>query len=612
MPIWNDSDLNDEQKDAIEANGSVFLTACPGSGKTRTLTYKIADELSKLESKKQFVVAITYTHRAADEIYERIEELGIETSQLWIGTIHSFCLEWILKPYATYQNKLCQGFRVINSYDRERLLKKLCEPYRSPKITPWDCDFYFSKGSEPFFKCTPLNEQKKTLVQVVLKQYFGVLSRNRQIDYELMLYYAHELITKSQSISTILSNMFSIILVDEYQDTKEIQYSIIASILSAGKGKTKAFIVGDPNQAIFQSLGGFPIKATDFKTMTGIEMNELQLCKNYRSSERIVNYFSNFNVHETTIESSSKNKAFPSLITFNNTVSKSNLEEELARLIRFNIENLGIAPQEICVLAPQWVHLASITRKLVASMPEYSFFGPGMVPFSKDIDNFWYKVSRIALTTESPEIYIRRLRWASEVLKDLDDAGISLSNYTEKTFLRDCKSIQINEQDGLKYLDTFFNELFSLLGISFQTVPFLKENYDSFFKGSQERIDRLTRDGATFISDMSTFRKVFANRKGITMSTIHGIKGDEYDTVIAYALLEGLVPNSQNTNPQESARKLLYVISSRARKNLHLISERGRLIPWNLQEYQTTSQLTTCKFDYDTIPLTSFTQTSKF
>lgn len=611
MSVWNDSELNDEQKAAVEADGSVFLTACPGSGKTRTLTYKIAYEISRLESKKQFVVAITYTHRAADEIYERIEKLGIDTSQLWIGTIHSFCLEWILKPYATYHNKLSQGFRVINSYDREKLLKRLCKSYGNPKITPWDCDFYFSKGSESFFKCTPLNEHKKTLVQPILKQYFGVLSQNRQIDFELMLYYAHELTIKLPSINTILSNLFSIILVDEYQDTKEIQYSMITSILKAGNGKTKAFIVGDPNQAIFQSLGGFPIKAVDFKAMAGIEMHELELSKNYRSSERIINFFRNFNMQETTIEPASKDKAFPSLITFNDTVSRLNLEEELIRLIRFNIENLGIAPQEICILAPQWIHLASITRKLVASMPEHSFCGPGMVPFAKDIDNFWYKVSKIALTTESSGMYIRRLRWAAEVLKDLDDAGITISKYTDKTFLRDCKSIQINESDGLKYLIKFFNKLFSHFGIDFQAIPFLKENYDNFFKSSEQRIDSLVGAGAAFISDISTFRKVFANRRGITISTIHGIKGDEFDTVIAYALLEGLVPNFQNTNTQESAKKLLYVISSRARKNLHLISERERL-NWSRNEYKTTSQLTACKFHYDTMPLSSLTQTSKF
>ena len=83
MFIWNKGDLNPEQEAAIWEPGSVFLIACPGSGKTRTLTYKIAHELSKLKSDAEFIVAITYTHRAADEIHERIESLGVDTEAIW-------------------------------------------------------------------------------------------------------------------------------------------------------------------------------------------------------------------------------------------------------------------------------------------------------------------------------------------------------------------------------------------------------------------------------------------------------------------------------------------------------------------------------------------------
>src|ERR1700679_1001265 len=106
MFVWTPDELNTEQEAAILDDESVFFVACPGSGKTRALTYKIAYEISRLQSDKQFVVAITYTNRAADEIHERVEHLGVDTSQLWIGTIHSFCLEWILKPYSVYQKKL--------------------------------------------------------------------------------------------------------------------------------------------------------------------------------------------------------------------------------------------------------------------------------------------------------------------------------------------------------------------------------------------------------------------------------------------------------------------------------------------------------------------------
>jgi len=596
---WDKDDLNPEQEAAILEPGSVFLIACPGSGKTRTLTYKIAYELSRLESNKQFVVAITYTHRAADEIHERIEGLGVDTSRLWIGTIHSFCLEWILKPYGIYHEALDRGFRVIDQQEREKLLEALCKPYQKPKITVWDCDFYFTEAG---YVLSCQQDWKHAGLHAILGQYFEVLQESRQIDFELILYYAYQLIARRPAISTLLAQLFSFVLVDEYQDTKRIQYSIITAILKAGQGATKAFIVGDPNQAIYQSLGGYPIAFEDFKAMAGIDIEELQLSRNYRSSERIINYFGNYNVHATLIEAASSEKAYASLISFNDAVNKAGLEAELIRLIRFNIETIGIAPHEVCVLAPQWMHLASMTRRLVASMPEYSFDGPGMVPFARDPDNFWYRLSKITLTQASPGMYVRRLRWAGEILNDLEAAGVSVSKLTRKSFLRECNAIKIDEEDGLNYLRAFFKTLFANLAIDFRLFTLLREHHDAFFESSQVRIEKLKKEGTEIIGDIATFRKVFQSKSGITISTIHGIKGAEFDTVIAYALLENVLPNRNDPNGQESAMKLLYVIGSRARKNLHLISERERIDGYTRDEYQTTLKLAACNFGYDQIP----------
>ncbi|CAB3770419.1 UvrD-helicase domain-containing protein [Paraburkholderia solisilvae] len=598
MFTWDNDDLNPEQDAAILHPGSVFLVACPGSGKTRTLTYKIAYELSRLESKKQFVIAITYTHRAADEIHERIEDLGVDTSQLWIGTIHSFCLEWILKPYGIYHDALKRGFRVIDQHEREKILEKLCEPYKKPKITFWDCDFYFT---ETGYILSCQQDWKHDGLHKILEGYFDILIKNREIDFELILFYAHQLIVSRPAISAILSKLFAFVLVDEYQDTKRIQYSIITSILRAGQGTTKTLIVGDPNQAIYQTLGGYPMAYEDFKAMAGIDIDELELSKNYRSSERIIEYFGNFNVHATKIESESKDKSYQSLISFNTTVSKEDLENELIRLIRFNIQTKGIVPHEICILAPQWVHLASMTRRLVASMPEYSFDGPGMVPFARDTDNFWYKLAKIALTQASPSMYVRRLRWAGEILNDLETVGVSTSGLTRKSLLKECNKIRIDEGDGLAYLQKFFETLFFNLVIDFRLFPLLQEHHKAFFESSQVRIDRLKKEGTEFIGGIETFRKVFQSRTGITISTIHGVKGAEFDTVIAYALLEDIVPHFNDPNGQESAMKLLYVIGSRARKNLHLISERGRT-QYSGKEYEATRKLAACKFDYDQVP----------
>jgi len=153
----------------------------------------------------------------------------------------------------------------------------------------------------------------------------------------------------------------------------------------------------------------------------------------------------------------------------------------------------------------------------------------------------------------------------------------------------------------LSYLAEFFETLFSQLGISIPSSLSLQEHHDAFFESSQARIERLRKEGVEFISEIGTFRKVFQERTGITVSTIHGIKGDEYDCVIAYGLLEGMVPHFNDPDGQESAKKLLYVICSRAKKNLHLISERERLNGLR-QEYQPTEILAAHTFQYDNVP----------
>lgn len=594
MRVWDLKDLNEEQEAAIAEEKSVFLVACPGSGKTRTLTYKIASELSKLKSEKQWVVAITYTHRAADEIHERIENMGVDTSRLWIGTIHSFCLEWILKPYGIYHDALKYGYRVINSHDTERLITELCAPYRYPSISYWDCGHYFTSAGV-ILSCAA-NKQKS--VSEILKAYHAGLFENRQIDFELILACSYELVAQQPAISETLSSLFTCILVDEYQDTKEIQYVILASILRAGKGRVRTFIVGDPNQAIYGSLGGYAITPAELSTLAGIDLVERELSLNYRSSDRIVQYFGHYNVHATKIQAAGTNQHYASVISFNPVIARDDLEEELVRLIKYNIETQGISPQEICVLAPQWVHLASMTRRLVAALPLYSFDGPGMVPFSRDLDNFWYKLSKIVLTEASPRLYVRRQRWAAEVLSALADAGADSERITRKSLLTACNSIVLEEQNGLKFLEQFFNKLFLSLEIDYTALPVLREHHRAFFESSRARIDRLQREGAEFIGEISTFRKVFEGRRGITVSTIHGVKGAEFDAVIAYALLEGMVPNFNEPNPPDAANKLLYVICSRARKNLHLISERGRMQSGGRGEYPVTAMLSNYQFAY--------------
>jgi DNA helicase II / ATP-dependent DNA helicase PcrA len=595
MFAWGPNELNGEQADAVLAPGNVLLMACPGSGKTRTLTYKVAFELDKIGDSQGRVVAITYTHRAADEITERIESLGVNTERLWIGTIHAFCLEWIIRPYGIYHEHLAHGYRILDIHEREDILKELCAPFLSYRVSPYDCEFYFA-DNRLFAACQ--NPSKRQFVLQILDAYRQFLQENRLLDFEFMLLYASELIDKHSQIASILAKLFAFIAIDEYQDTKGIQYQIIASILRAGQKETKAFIVGDPNQAIYQSLGGYPIPVEELSQMTELEFSKMELVQNYRSSARIIGFFSNFRLEASAIKVSSRDRDFQSTVSFDRVLLKDELQTELIRLIRLNI-NSGILPHEICIIAPQWVHLASVTRHLAASLPEFQFDGPGMVPFARDQENIWFKISRIALTEASPGMYLRRMRWAAEIIDDLHHCGAHTAIVTPALLLKISNGIGIGKTEGLEYLRAYFEELCSHLNIEFRSLEKLASDYETFFSSSETRIKRMIKEGAAFMSDIASFRRVFQTKSGITVSTIHGVKGAEFDVVIAYALLEGMIPHFNDPNPQESASKLLYVIGSRARKHLHLISERGRLRWQGGPEYVPTAVLDACQFAYD-------------
>ena len=602
MFIWEKGSLNDEQEVAILEKDSVLLIACPGSGKTRTLTYKIAYELSRLNSNKEFVIAITYTNNAADEIKERVELLGVDTTQLWIGTIHSFCMEWILKPYHLYSERLKNGFKVCNSFDTEKLLTELCKKYSNPKVTFYDFQYYATINGT--YKFTSKNSNQNKHIKAILQEYFGILKENNQLDFEQILFYAYELLKSKPIICTVLCKLFPFILIYEYQDTKEIQYHIISKILSANKGCSKTLIVGDPNQSIYHSLGGYPMPKDDLEKLLGFNLIQLSLDKNYRSSETIINYFDYYKTFATPIIAFGNEKDYNSLITYNLSVSLDNLIEEIAKLILFNVREAGISPNEICIAAPQWVQIASITRKLMIRLPDFSFDGPGMAPFSRDIENFWFKVARIVLTEPSPYMYVRRLRWSKEVLNELDAAGVDVSNLSNKEFLKICNSIEVNENDGLTYLRSFFERICESLKIQIQNFPLLEEHHTSFFASSENRIQRLIDEGNPFIGEIENFRKVFRQRDGITVSTIHGVKGEEYDTVIGFALLNDYVPHFNDTNGYENSKKLLYVLASRARKNLHLISETSRGINYyNPEGKSPTPHLLEYNYEYSIVAL---------
>ena len=225
--------LSPEQQIACSTPNNILLTACPGSGKTRTLTHRLAYQVLRDPASKKIKIAITYTNRAAEEITNRLEGMNIDQSSIWAGTIHQFCMHFIIRPYAMYSKRLCKGYRIIDDYSKKAYGREIAERL-GMHLNYYDDPFQYEN---------------------VRTEYKRVLKEKKEIDFDAILLISEELLASCAFIGSNIASVISSILVDEFQDTNELQYTILSYIYKANKSITLMF-VGDVNQAIYTSLGG--------------------------------------------------------------------------------------------------------------------------------------------------------------------------------------------------------------------------------------------------------------------------------------------------------------------------------------------------------------------
>jgi superfamily I DNA/RNA helicase len=589
-------ELNEQQAAAVNQPGNVLVTACPGSGKTRVLTNRIIKELSELESTKHRVIAVTFTNRAADEIKARLDKPEISLDNLWAGTIHSFSLEWILRPYSCYSPYLKKGFSVADEFYIRSLKNKLKKKYG---INYYDEINTKIDRSGRTVNCS-LNEKN------LKKEYYDYLKKRKLIDFDMVLYFTYELMTQKTEISKTLGSIICSICIDEYQDTQDLQYGILSEIVKKSSGFTKIFIVGDVNQAIYTSLGGIAKSRQEIKEEFGLEQLEHhRLTGNYRSTQRIIDLSIQLQDDETKVVSQADYADEKGIITFNNQdYHKDDIPELIAKMVAVNIDN-GVPSHEICILAPQWWLITSLGRQLVTLLPDVKFDAPGLSPLDHQRDNIWYKIARLFLVESEPRLYLARLRWAGSIIREIEQltgADLPEAFRTARKLLRLTNSINSDESDGIAYLKDVFQQFGLKLRLNLEIHPSLSEPWKSFFEKAH---DRLTDTNYNIQSDIHSLKKMFKRPGGVVVTSCHSIKGEEYETVICYGILKGYIPNwnsiyDENIDEDVEARRLLYVIISRAKTNLHLISEFGRRTrPGN--PYDTNMNIENVGFEYDTV-----------
>jgi len=279
-------DLNESQIEAIKTvNGAVMAVAGAGSGKTKVLTNRIAYLIGEIGIAPSNILAITFTNRAAEEMRSRVFNL-IEApiNSVWVSTFHAMGAK-ILR-YDIDKLGYSRNFQIIDDDDSSAIIKELLKKhnYDLKQFYPKIISKLIQKNKGNQIQLDYMEEPIKSVIKQIYPKYNKYLKDNDLVDFQDLLVLTLELLSEYPKVLEKYQNMFQYILVDEFQDTNDLQYNIV-KLLSA-KHKN-IFIVGDEDQSIYAFRGSniqnIQKFMTDFPTFKKIILNQ-----NYRSKDNIL------------------------------------------------------------------------------------------------------------------------------------------------------------------------------------------------------------------------------------------------------------------------------------------------------------------------------------
>lgn len=281
--------LNDKQREAaMYTEGALLILAGAGSGKTSTMTRRIAYLVDEKGVSPYNILAVTFTNKAAREMEERVEEILGSNSRMWIMTFHAACLRMLRMDgdRLGYTN----SFAVYDPVDQKSIVKNLLKEYEidEKKFTPNSILSNISKAKEQEIGPREFEENagdfRDETVAKVYRGYERILSRNNAMDFDDLILNAVRLLKENPDVLEKYQERFRYIMVDEYQDTNQLQYKLI-SLLAKKYGNI--CVVGDDDQCIYQWRGA------DIRNILNFEKEfpkakVVKLEQNYRSTANIL------------------------------------------------------------------------------------------------------------------------------------------------------------------------------------------------------------------------------------------------------------------------------------------------------------------------------------
>jgi DNA helicase-2/ATP-dependent DNA helicase PcrA len=592
--------LNKDQQEAVDHTlGPCIVLAGPGAGKTAVLTRR-ASKLVISGVSPERILLLTFTRAASKEMLERAKLLNPLCEKIDGGTFHSIAARIVNQNSHLFGRT--KPFTILDVEDNHSIIKKISndvkgnlneENWPSPSIVQRIISFSTNTRmsiSDSTFSLAPTYTHLTGQFETIRDQYFDYKINRGLLDYDDCLEYFSALLN-DDDLGPKLRTKWDYVMIDEYQDTNQLQLDIVYGLV--GNNKNNVFIVGDPGQSIFSFRGSAPETMTGFKNRFP-KSRIINLENNYRSSPEIVD----------VVNSIDRRLG----IGFNRTL-KSNQpsEDRLPQFIECGNSNSQASEIAINILESkksnnQLLDNVVIVRSMAYARPIEVEFTKRKIPYKivgglrideaahvKDL----LSIARISTNPQHEPAWLRILtrikklgnKAASDIVnlmsssETMTDVISILENYSNK------KSFDfgplINSFKALDKPDLLPNQkldqVIAHMEPSWSEIKEWKDDWKDR-KKDLESIVSIAVDHPTVESFLSTVTLDYSvdsknNTSAVyqddmvTITTVHGSKGLEWNRVHIPSFVSGHIPSSYTQDMKEEMR-ILYVAASRAKKDL--------------------------------------------
>ena len=596
--------LNEKQREAAsQIDGSILILAGAGSGKTRTITYRIAHMIENIGISPYSILAVTFTNKAAKEMRERVEDLvGEVAKSCTISTFHSFGMR-LLRMYAV-EVGYSPNFTIYDTDDQKRIIKAILKgqniTVNGNKLTERELISIISKIKEEIKTLEEYSVMNKQIIEVYEK-YNRSLIESNAMDFSDILLNTYKLLQNS-SILEKIQNKYKYIMIDEYQDTNNLQYKIIDLI---ARKSSNLCVVGDENQSIYGFRGANILNILNFENNYK-NAKIIKLEENYRSTSTILDAANELIKNNK----SSKDKR---LWTQNGkgdlikVLVCDNARDEVSKIIDIIKENHqnGIPYKDMTILYRTNMQSRVFEEGLLRYNIPHKVFG-GISFYSRaEIKDIIAYLSIIV--NPQDELNLQRIvnvpkrkvgekgiekiiAFARENNLNLLDALSHIKDISGLTAIGKEKLSEmydiIKELKDLSYSETASYIVETLLD-KIKYIDYVKETYDDAdarienieeFKNSILELENVVgvlrlSEYLENVSLVSATDDLEDEKDYIKLMTIHNSKGLEFPIVFLVGFENEIFPGTRasfDEKEMEEERRLCYVALTRAEKKLYL------------------------------------------